>query len=91
MVCLNLYSDKQIKKIKIKNNKQKGYIGDFELIDDKRNNKIVVELLGRLNKVGVVSPRFDVKLTDGEMVTKFITIETIWISCINHIFWYHGS
>eukprot|EP00483_Globobulimina_turgida_P002229 UN02231 len=34
-----------------------GYIGDFELVDDKRNNKIVIELLGRLNKTGVVSPR----------------------------------
>eukprot|EP01083_Nonionella_stella_P004188 12052_1 len=43
-----------------------GYIGDFELIDDKRNNKIVVELLGRLNKAGVVSPRFDIKLRDIE-------------------------
>eukprot|EP00483_Globobulimina_turgida_P000754 UN00754 len=43
-----------------------GYIGDFELIDDKRNNKIVVELLGRLNKAGVVSPRFDVRLTELE-------------------------
>mmetsp|Transcript_33786 Transcript_33786/g.54064 ORF Transcript_33786/g.54064 Transcript_33786/m.54064 type:complete len:130 (-) Transcript_33786:87-476(-) len=43
-----------------------GYIGDFELIDDKRNNKIVVELLGRLNKAAVVSPRFDIKLKDLE-------------------------
>mmetsp|Transcript_38141 Transcript_38141/g.62566 ORF Transcript_38141/g.62566 Transcript_38141/m.62566 type:complete len:131 (+) Transcript_38141:64-456(+) len=47
-----------------------GYIGDFELIDDKRNNKIVVELLGRLNKCGVVSPRFDVKLTQLEKWTQ---------------------
>mmetsp|Transcript_7300 Transcript_7300/g.9076 ORF Transcript_7300/g.9076 Transcript_7300/m.9076 type:complete len:131 (-) Transcript_7300:130-522(-) len=39
-----------------------GYIGDFEVIDDKRNKKVVVELIGRLNKCGVVSPRFDVKL-----------------------------
>mmetsp|Transcript_58782 Transcript_58782/g.93452 ORF Transcript_58782/g.93452 Transcript_58782/m.93452 type:complete len:131 (+) Transcript_58782:146-538(+) len=46
-----------------------GYIGDFELIDDKRNNKIVVELLGRLNKAGVVSPRFDVKLNQLERYT----------------------
>ena len=46
-----------------------GYIGDFELIDDKRNNKIVVELLGRLNKAGVVSPRFDIKLSQFEKWT----------------------
>ena len=31
------------------------------MIDDHRSNKIVIELLGRLNKCGVISPRFDVK------------------------------
>ena len=37
------------------------YIGEFEIIDDHRAGKIVVELRGRLNKCGVISPRFDVK------------------------------
>lgn len=37
-----------------------GYIGEFEIIDDHRANKIVIELTGRLNKCGVISPRFDV-------------------------------
>ena len=37
------------------------YIGEFEIIDDHRAGKIVVELRGRLNKCGVVSPRFDIK------------------------------
>lgn len=37
-----------------------GYVGEFELIDDHRSGKIVVELNGRLNKCGVISPRFDV-------------------------------
>uniref|UniRef100_A0A8C6QQA8 40S ribosomal protein S15a n=1 Tax=Nannospalax galili TaxID=1026970 RepID=A0A8C6QQA8_NANGA len=36
-----------------------GYIGEFEIIDDQRAGKIVVNLTGRLNKCGVVSPRFD--------------------------------
>ena len=40
---------------------QTGYIGEFEIIDDHRANKIVVELNGRLNKCGVISPRFDVE------------------------------
>jgi small subunit ribosomal protein S15Ae len=44
----------------------KGYIGEFEIVDDHRGNKIVVELLGRINKCGVVTPRFDVALTDLE-------------------------
>ena len=39
-----------------------GYINDFEIIDDKRAGKIVVELNGRLNKCGVISPRYDLKL-----------------------------
>jgi small subunit ribosomal protein S15Ae len=36
-----------------------GYIGDFEVIDDHRGGKICIELIGRLNKAGVISPRFD--------------------------------
>lgn len=44
----------------------KGYIGEFEIIDDHRSNKIVVELNGRLNKCGVISPRFDVAVNDIE-------------------------
>merc|ERR1712054_542437 len=36
-----------------------GYIGEFEIIDDHRSQKVVVELNGRLNKCGVISPRFD--------------------------------
>ena len=39
---------------------KRGYIGEFEIIDDHRSGKIVVELLGRINKCGVISPRFDV-------------------------------
>eukprot|EP00310_Coccolithus_braarudii_P019305 CAMPEP_0183350162 /NCGR_PEP_ID=MMETSP0164_2-20130417/17296_1 /TAXON_ID=221442 /ORGANISM="Coccolithus pelagicus ssp braarudi, Strain PLY182g" /LENGTH=130 /DNA_ID=CAMNT_0025522037 /DNA_START=60 /DNA_END=452 /DNA_ORIENTATION=- len=39
-----------------------GYIGEFEIVDDKRNGKVVVNLNGRINKCGVISPRFDIKL-----------------------------
>ena len=39
-----------------------GYIDEFEIIDDHRAGKIVVQLNGRLNTCGVISPRFDVKL-----------------------------
>ncbi|CAK6447695.1 unnamed protein product [Pipistrellus nathusii] len=42
-----------------------GYIGEFEIIDE-RAGKIVVNLIGRLNKCGVISPRFDVQLKDLE-------------------------
>ena len=43
-----------------------GYIGEFEIVDDHRAGKIVVFLNGRLNKCGVISPRFDVALNDIE-------------------------
>merc|ERR1712050_292303 len=39
-----------------------GYIGEFEIIDDHRSGKIVVNLTGRITKCGVISPRFDVPL-----------------------------
>ncbi|KAJ8783938.1 hypothetical protein J1605_008981 [Eschrichtius robustus] len=43
-----------------------GYFGEFEITDDHRDGKIVVNLTGRLNKCGVISPRFDVRLKDLE-------------------------
>merc|ERR1712115_49653 len=46
-----------------------GYIGEFEVVDDHRGGKIVVNLTGRLNKCGVISPRFDVGIRDIEKWT----------------------
>merc|ERR1712195_364553 len=46
-----------------------GYINEFEIVDDARNGKIVIDLNVRLNKCGVISPRFDLKLKNFE---KFI-------------------
>lgn len=37
-----------------------GYIGEFEYIDDGRWGKIKVQLLGRINKVGAIKPRYSV-------------------------------
>eukprot|EP01130_Rhizamoeba_saxonica_P012945 TRINITY_DN54_c0_g2_i1.p1 TRINITY_DN54_c0_g2~~TRINITY_DN54_c0_g2_i1.p1 ORF type:complete len:131 (-),score=27.47 TRINITY_DN54_c0_g2_i1:92-484(-) len=45
---------------------ENGYIGEFEVVDDHRSGKIVVNLIGRINKVGCISPRFDIKLKDIE-------------------------
>ncbi len=39
---------------------KEGYIGEFEYIDDGRWGKFKVQLLGRINKVGVVKPRIPV-------------------------------
>ncbi|KAF5356564.1 hypothetical protein D9758_008216 [Tetrapyrgos nigripes] len=43
-----------------------GYIGEFEIIDDHRAGKIVIQLNGRLNKTGVISPRYNVQVTQIE-------------------------
>ena len=43
-----------------------GYIGEFEITDHHRAGKTVVNLTGRLNKCGVISPRFDIQLKDLE-------------------------
>lgn len=39
---------------------QEGYIGEFEYIDDGRWGKFRVQLLGRINKIGVIKPRLPV-------------------------------
>ena len=46
------------------------YIGEFEFIDDGVGGKLRVQLLGRINKCGAISPRFPVralKLVDWEL------------------------
>lgn len=42
------------------------YIGEFEEIDDHRSGKLVIHLNGRLNKCGVISPRFNIKIDEIE-------------------------
>merc|ERR1712096_143863 len=46
-----------------------GYIDEFTIVDDHRAGKIVVQLNGRLNKCGVISPRFDVQVKEMEKWT----------------------
>ncbi|VCW67297.1 unnamed protein product [Gulo gulo] len=38
-----------------------GYMDKFETTDDRRAGKIVVNIIDRLNKCGMISPRFDVR------------------------------
>lgn len=53
-------------KVRIPSSPLSGYINEFEYIDDHRSGKIVVELNGRINKCGVISPRYDLSHTDVE-------------------------
>ncbi|MHA1745742.1 MAG: 30S ribosomal protein S8 [Promethearchaeota archaeon] len=47
-----------------------GYIAEYESIDDGRNGKFRVELLGRINKIGVIKPRKAIKVTKIELAEK---------------------
>ena len=51
---------------------QHGYINDYEIVDDARSGKIVVDLNGRLNKCGVISPRFDLSMKKFENFTNAV-------------------
>ena len=46
-----------------------GYINEFEYVDDRRNGKLVIELNGRINKCGVISPNFDITTSSLEQWT----------------------
>lgn len=48
------------------------YIGDFEILDDHRGGKVIIELNGRLNKCGVISPRHNVKARNIDKCTASI-------------------
>lgn len=39
----------------------KGYIGEFERIDDGKAGRFRIQLMGRTNKCGVIKPRYPVK------------------------------
>ena len=47
-----------------------GYIGEFELIDDGRSGKFRIQLLGRINKTGVIKPRYPVRFRSFEKYEK---------------------
>lgn len=51
---------------------QEGYIGEFEYIDDGRWGKVRVQLLGRINKCGVIKPRFSIKYIDLERMPHWL-------------------
>lgn len=44
----------------------KGYIGEFEFIDDGRSGKFKVQLFGRINRCGAIRPRYAVKADEFE-------------------------
>jgi len=50
--------------------RDKGYISEFNEIDDGRGNYLKVKLAGRINKCGVIKPRYSVKKDEYEKFEK---------------------
>ncbi|MDP2767543.1 MAG: 30S ribosomal protein S8 [Candidatus Methanoperedens sp.] len=46
--------------------KDKGYVGEFEFIDDGKSGLFKVQLKGKINRCGVIRPRHAVKNTEFE-------------------------
>ena len=67
--CLIKPASKIIKKVLeiMQDNK---YIGSYEILDDGKSGLIKLNLLGRLNKCGVIKPRFSVKIENYEKYEK---------------------
>uniref|UniRef100_A0A8C6VEJ6 40S ribosomal protein S15a n=1 Tax=Naja naja TaxID=35670 RepID=A0A8C6VEJ6_NAJNA len=57
------------------------YIGEF---DDHRDGKIVVNLIGKLNKCSVISPRFDVQLKDNNLLPSRHFVLTMSAGIMDH-------
>ena len=50
--------------------KEKGYIGEFNEVEDGRGNQLVINLLGCINECGAIKPRFPVKVDNFEKYEK---------------------
>ncbi|DAC26768.1 MAG TPA: 30S ribosomal protein S8 [Candidatus Thalassarchaeaceae archaeon] len=46
--------------------KDRGYIGEFEKIENGRGGSYTIELIGAINRCGVIKPRYSVKRSDFE-------------------------
>jgi hypothetical protein len=68
-----------------------GYPGEFEITGDHRAGKIVVTHIGRLNKCGVSSLKFDVQLNDLEKWQYICFHPSVWFHCTDNLNWHHGS
>lgn len=58
--CLIKPVSKVIKQL-LKVMKENGYVGDFKEVEDSKGNYIKLNLIGNINKCGVIKPRHSVK------------------------------
>ena len=67
--AITMPSSKLIKNVLTVMN-EKGYIGTYEEIKSRSGDKIKINLLGRINKCGVIKPRHAIKKDDYEKFEK---------------------
>jgi small subunit ribosomal protein S8 len=67
--CILKPSSKVIKEV-LRIMKNYHYVGEFKEITDSRGNFLVLELLNKINKCGVIKPRFAVKESGYEKFEK---------------------
>lgn len=46
--------------------KQHSYVGEYEIVEDNKQGKVIVQLLGNINKCGVIKPRYPIKVEELE-------------------------
>ena len=57
--CVIKPSSKVIKEL-LRVMKENGYVGDFKEVEDSRGNYIKLNLIGNINKCGVIKPRYNI-------------------------------
>ncbi len=46
------------------------YVGEYEIVEDSKGNYAILKLIHAINKIGVIKPRFPVKVTEFEKYEK---------------------
>ena len=67
--CIIKPSSKVIKKI-FEIMKEKQYIGDYQIIESRQGESIKLNLINKINKCGVIKPRYPLKNEDYEKFEK---------------------
>ncbi len=68
-ICLVKPLSKTLKNV-LEIMKNNHYLGDYKIIENGRGNLVEINLLGKINKIGVIKPRFSVKKEDLEKFEK---------------------
>ena len=81
--CLAGVSSKTLKRVLVIM-KDNHYIGDFQEINDEKGGKVLINLIGKINKTGVIKPRFAVQLSEYEKYeTRFLPAQNFGLMVVS--------